>query len=123
MKTKLLIPFLSVLIIATFSCKTSDDIFCTDIFVYGLSITVKDANTDAVITENITIKATDGDYEETLMSIESSNAFVGAGERAGTYILTINATNYKDYITEPIKVSADECHVIPEAIEIMLQPN
>lgn len=87
MKTKLLALFLSISIFSMSSCKTNsddEDILCTEIFVYGLSVTLKDANTDALITEDVTVSGIDGSYEETLMRIESSNSFVGAGERAGT---------------------------------------
>lgn len=126
MKTKILFLFLSVLITLMSSCKTcgnDDDIFCTEVFVYGLSVTLKDANTGAIITEDVTISAIDGSYEETLMRIESSNSFLGAGERAGTYTLTIESPNYQNFTSESITVFADECHVIPEVLEIMLLPN
>jgi len=57
------------------------------------------------------------------MTIEDNNSFTGAGERAGTYTLTVVSPNYQTFTSEPITVLADQCHVITEEIEIILQPN
>ena len=100
-----------------------EPVFCTEEFVYGLSVTVKDANTGSIIIENITIIARDGDYEEQLMTFEGANNFFGAGERPGNYILEVTAEGYENYTSEVIEISSDECHVIPEIVEILLQPN
>lgn len=99
------------------------DIACTEQFVYGLNITVKDANTSNIIIENITVIAQEGEYEETLMNIDGANNFIGAGERSGSYIIQVTGINYQDFTSEMIVVDADECHVIPEILEILLQPN
>ena len=100
-----------------------EPIFCTEEFVYGLNVTVKDANTSLFITENITIIARDGEYEEQLMTLEGNDNFLGAGERPGSYVLEITAEGYDSYTSEIIQVDSDECHVIPETVEIILQPN
>lgn len=115
---------LSILFVCISNCKSDDDdINCTLQYVYGLNISIKNANTNNVITEDITITATDGDYQETLMRIESSNSFFGAGERAGNYIITITSPNYQTFTSNTIKVTSDECHVIPKQIEFSIQPN
>ena len=103
-------------------CEDKEPIFCTEVFVYGLNVTVKDANTSSFITENITITARDGEYEEQL-TLEGIDYFLGAGERPGNYVLEITAEGYEDYTSEIIQVDSDECHVIPEVLEIVLQPN
>lgn len=100
-----------------------EPIFCTEEYVYGLNVTVKDANTSLIITENITIIARDGEYEEELMTYEGADNFFGAGERSGNYVLEITAVGYENYTSEVIQVDSDECHVIPEVLEVMLQPN
>lgn len=48
---------------------------------------------------------------------------MGAGEQPGSYVLEITAEGYNNYISEIIQVDSDECHVIPEVLEIILQPN
>jgi hypothetical protein len=47
---------------------------------------------------------------------------VGAGERAGTYAVTVTATGYAEWTTSGVVVTADECHVIPVRLEPRLQP-
>lgn len=106
-----------------FACPQKDDeVFCTEEFVYGLSITVSDADSGEVITENITVTATDGNYTEELMAFFDFSNFVGAGERPGTYTIHISAEGYEEFVSQPIEVGANECHVIPEVRSFQLQP-
>ncbi len=112
-----------LLIVTLFSCKNDDDnngIACTEEFVYGLSVQVRDAMTGGIILNNITVTARDGSYEEELTF--NFDTFIGAGERPGNYILEVVADGYVDFISNVIMVDADECHVIPEFVEIELQP-
>ncbi|MGJ8665239.1 MAG: carboxypeptidase-like regulatory domain-containing protein [Patiriisocius sp.] len=119
---------LSCIIIAsiTSSCNNDDEagninINCTEVFVYGLNITIKDAQTDAILTEGITVTATEGDYSETLT--QSNNIFIGAGERAGTYAVTASGAGYVSQTMNNIVVAEDQCHVIPEEVTLALDPN
>ncbi|WP_406685414.1 hypothetical protein N1F78_06725 [Seonamhaeicola sp. MEBiC1930] len=123
MKPKYIIV-LFVLALNLTGCKSDDDmngIVCTLEYVYGLNITLIDASNFNKITDDVTVVVTDGAYEETLtLGIDS---FYGAGERAGMYVITVTSSNYQTYVSDPIEVSADECHVIPEVMEFTLQPN
>lgn len=110
--------------VACFCSDSPDDIqFCTEEFVYGLNVIVKDASTNTIIVDDITIIAIDGSYQEELMVFEGSSNFVGAGEREGNYILEVTSNHYQTYISPEIQVDADDCHVIPEVVEINLLPN
>lgn len=115
------------LLSVVFSCNDSDDVddqvICTTEFVYGLSVTVKDATTNSTITENITVIITDGDYQEELMFMEGFDGFFGAGEREGNYIIEITSENYQNFTSEIIEVGSTICHVVPESVEVLLQPN
>lgn len=63
------------------TCVEDDNgIICTEQFVYGLNVTVKNADTNAIITEGITVIAREGNYEEELMNTVGSVSFIGAGE-------------------------------------------
>ena len=101
----------------------TDEIICTEQFVYGLNVTVKNAVTKVIIIEGITVTARDGNYEEELMNTKGIDSFFGAGERAGNYIIEITSIDYQTYISEIIEIGEDECHVIPVALEVSLQPN
>ena len=120
--------FILFLIVITLLACNSDDSnpqYCTEEYVYGLSITIRDAVDNTIITDGLTVKASDGFYEEELMRIENSNNFFGAGEREGTYIIEITSTNYQDFTSDPILVTRtdDDCHVITEMIEFQVTPN
>lgn len=96
---------------------------CTDQFVYGLHVSVKNAVTNAVLQEGVLVKATDGSYVETLQTEgNSSTVFVGAGERAGSYILTVSKDGYETFTSEVITLKRDECHVISKEVTVALQP-
>jgi hypothetical protein len=99
-----------------------DGIACREEFVYGLNVYVEDAQTNESLTQGVAVIAIDGDYEETLMLIESSDSFVGAGERGGVYTLEISAVGYQTYTSEEIILEHDGCHVIPQIIDIDLIP-
>lgn len=103
--------------------KLDDGIICTDQFVYGLNVIVKDASTNDILVDGLTLTARDGEYEEVLMNFPNSTNYVGAGERPGNYIITVTSMNYEEYTTPTIAVGADECHVVPEIVEILLQTN
>jgi hypothetical protein len=104
------------------NCNDDDGVACTEEFVYGLNVYVEDAQTNESLTQGVTVIAIDGNYEETLMLIESSDSFVGAGERDGVYILEISAIGYQTYISEAIILEHDGCHVIPQIIDVDLIP-
>ena len=98
--------------------------FCTDQFVYGLNVIVLDASTGNPIFQDIEVKAVDGAYQEILELVPGLEyAFVGAGERAGTYVVTITKAGYQTYTSAPIVLTRDECHVIPQSLTVNLQSN
>lgn len=107
------------------SCTSNkiDDINCTQEARAGLNITVKNAVTNQILSTGITVIAKDGNYTETLELFNGSNPmFSGAYERQGTYIITVSGVGYTTFISEAIIVTSDECHVIPQQLQINLQP-
>ena len=115
--------FYVLLLVTLTACqqKQDDTINCTEIFVSGLNIKVTDAITGEIISEGITVLAEDGDYSEELAFTFES--YIGAGERPGNYTITVSGENYTTEVVGPIEVLADECHVIPQNLEIALTPN
>ena len=47
---------------------------------------------------------------------------VGAGERPGTYDITITKDGFMTWTAENVTVTADECHVIPVSLDANLIP-
>ncbi|UCC32091.1 MAG: carboxypeptidase regulatory-like domain-containing protein, partial [Phycisphaerales bacterium] len=72
---------------------------CTAIFAYGLTVRVMDENGDPV--SGATLTLTEGDYVETIPGPPGSGVepepgvYLGAGERAGTYTLTVEAEGFE----------------------------
>ena len=123
---KLFLFFLFTTLFFTSSCEDNDDnqIFCTTQFVYGLNVIVLDASTGNPIFQDIEVKAVDGTYQEILELVPSLEyAFVGAGERAGNYVVTITKAGYQTYTSAPIVLTRDECHVIPQSLTVNLLSN
>jgi len=123
---KLLVLFL---VAFCFACSGDDDaviqesVQCTEEFVFGLSVEVRDAATGGIIPNGVTVIAQDGDYTETLDFIFDTH--VGAGERAGTYTLTASKDGFTTKTAGPVTVRMDEdmCHVITQNVTIELEAN
>ena len=116
---------ISLLAFTFFACAddNSGSINCTEEYVPGLIVTVKDAETGTILNEGVVITAADGDYSEDLEAIsEMSSDFYGAFERQGNYILSVHKEGYAEYTSDVIEVSADRCHVITEEVTVELQP-
>ena len=115
------------IVLMQWSCNSDDygQQNCTEEFVYGLSVTVRDAITNEILTDDVSVIARDGNYQEALMRIEGEGPFFGAGERPGNYTIEITVANYQSFISEVISVelTRDECHVETEILEFDLIPN
>lgn len=123
-KLILFLLFSTVFFISSCDDNHDNQIFCTDQFVYGLNVIVLDAVTGNPIFQDIEVKAVDGPYQELLELVPGLEyAFVGAGERAGTYVVTVTKAGYQMYTSAPIILTRDECHVIPQSLTVNLQSN
>lgn len=102
-------------------CSEKNDIACTAEVRAGLNVYIRDSLTNQPLTNGITVTAKDGSYIDTLQNITGMSGFTGAWERKGTYIITVESSGYETYISNPVTVSADECHVIPQVIIVLLR--
>jgi hypothetical protein len=99
---------------------------CTDDFRFGLSVSVVDRVTGALICD-ATVTATDGNHSETLMMLPREPLgdggiqclYVGAGERAGTYAIDARAEG-RESSTTGIELTKDACHVEQRAVKLEL---
>lgn len=94
---------------------------CTDLLAFGLNVTVTDAANGERICD-ATVTATDGDFSETLQPFGEATdcTYAGAGERAGTYTITVEKDGYATLTEDNVVVEEDECHVIGEVLELEL---
>ena len=113
------------LLMAT-TCDSNDNnqILCTTEFVYGLNVTVINSETQLPLVEGVTVTAVDQNYSENLELFPGLEyIFSGAGERPGTYTITVTKNGYVTFISDPIVVEADICHVIPRQVTVTLIAN
>lgn len=118
-----------LMVTAFFACSGDDDtvseepVACTEEFVFGLSVQVRDAATGAIIPNGVRVVAQDGNYSETLDFMFDTH--VGAGERPGTYTLTASKEGFVTKMAGPVTVelTEDMCHVITESVTIELEAN
>ena len=101
-------------------CLITDDggVICTEVFVYGVKVALTHADTGEAIT-GATLTLTEGDYSEPMQEL-SPGHYAGAGERAGTYTLTVEVDGFETQTIGDIVVDADECHVIPVNLDVEL---
>lgn len=94
---------------------------CTTIYAFGVSATVRNAANNAPVV-GATLVLVDGTYRETMMTFGTPGSYAGAGERAGTYTLTVMAPGFVTPPARTVVVTADECHVRGQAVTIDLTP-
>jgi hypothetical protein len=88
--------------------------------IFGLSATVKDANTDQRIDDAI-LTLREGDYTE-VMTLLPNGTYVGANERPGTYDLTIEVPGVATDTISKIVITADDGHVRNRPLSIQVLP-
>jgi len=101
-------------------CPITNGPVCTEVFVYGVNVTLTDTETGEPVT-GATLVLSEATYTETMREI-TPGQYVGAGERPGTYELTVEAEGFLPESRSMIVVTADECHVIPVNLDIALTP-
>lgn len=122
---KLLVLFMFAPLLMASTCESNNDqIVCTQEFVYGLNVVVLDATSGQPLVEGIEVKATDGTYQETLELIPGLEySYAGAGERAGSYTITVTKSGYQTYTSSPIVVTRNVCHVNTQSLTVTLHSN
>jgi hypothetical protein len=101
-------------------CGVVGPVACTTEAVAAVQVTVEDSLTSAPVTEGLEGRLTEASYEETMLVFD--NLLIGAFERAGTYVVTVNATGYEEWTRSGIRVRRGECHVVPADLEARLTP-
>ena len=118
--------FLFLFLLLLLSCNEASDtepIFCTTEAKAGLNVAVNlaESSSSIPISEGLTVIATDGNYSETLSFYDAQNPiFSGAYERPGIYIITVTKPGRQTYVSQPIIITRDVCHVIPNNLSVVL---
>ena len=113
---------LLVLLSGCYQSGTVEPIVCTAQFVFGLTVTVVDQSNGDPIADDATMTIRQGSYEEVVTDSWDGSTMSGAGERPGTYTITIEHPGYETWTQTGIEITADDCHVIPVLITAQLVP-
>lgn len=117
-----------ILCLLSTACAVSGNpVVCTAQFVYGLNIQVQDSVTGAWIASGATLIARDGAFVDSVGAQGSGPEWdqlplATAGERAGTYDVTVRREGYHPWDRNGIEVEGDTCHVRPVNLVARLQP-
>ena len=116
----------SVLAFGACDALDSQPVYCTENFVWGLQVTVQNSATGAPSASGAQLVARDGVYADTSSFPPNrpdleNQPLVGAGEREGTYTVTVRKDGFLDWERTNVVVTADECHVRPVALTAPLE--
>ena len=102
---------------------------CQEYAAAAINVAIRDSLTGAVpALTNVIAAARDGAYADSIKLAAFPPPFFGgslglAYERKGTYVVTVRADGYSQWIRSGIVVTADECHVVPVAVTARLARN
>ncbi len=122
--------FVAIALLSVAGCDLLDDntgLACTANFVFGLEVAVQDSSTGAPAASGAQLIAQDGAWADTVAFPSNrpdldAQPLVSAGERPGTYTVTVRKAGFRDWQRSGVVVTADECHVHPVDLTARLQP-
>jgi hypothetical protein len=89
---------------------------CDAVSKPGIAVTIVDGAAGSLIEGEVTVIASEGSYSDTvsLPVFPSASRFAAlAYERPGTYRLEVQAAGYLPWVMSSVRVSSDDCHVVP----------
>jgi hypothetical protein len=98
-------------------CPIGDNPSCTTIATYSVNVTVVDEQ-GAAVAEAIVSYSVDGEERGACEDI-GDGSFVCGVEEAGHFVITASAQGFEARSQEVV-VNENECHVLPETLEISL---
>ena len=103
---------------------SSRDVVCLDNFVSGLAVRVQDSLTGAPAASGAMLIARDGAYADTAVvpsgaANPDSWVLTAAGERPGTYTVTVSKNGYLTWPRTGVVVRMDEYGCHPQTVELV----
>ena len=100
----------------------ADPVICTTIAVQAITLTVLDGVSGQRVCD-ATVTVVDGSFSQVLPPFPGSApdcTYSGPTERAGTYEVRVSRAGYQPATERNVRVTADECHVIPVRLTVTL---
>jgi len=90
-------------------------------FRFGLSVQPIDSLTQGPLASAADIVARDGAFADSVRALAPGQFWATAGERPGTYQVTVRAAGYQPWVRSGIVVTSDGCHVKLVVVTARLQ--
>jgi hypothetical protein len=122
-RTRIAIGLLALAPIACASVNDpSDGVICTLQAVSSLNVTVRDLATAQRICDATVVAVLDGTrYDLRPAGTPDACTYAGPEERAGLFTVQASKTGYDAGTAGNVRVTADECHVIPVQVTVDLR--
>ena len=100
-----------------------DPVVCTAIAVSSLAVTVRDAVTAQPVCDARVVALQGGTtYELRPLGEATGCTYSGPEERSGLFDVRVTKAGYEDAAVTNVRVTADECHVIPVQLTVDVRP-
>lgn len=114
------------ILIGAVACAGSTSPVCTQEFRPGLVVYVKDSVTKAGVASGASLVVREGSYKDSVAADSrpelDNSALSAAGERSGTYQLTVSKSGYALWQQNNVRVTSNVCHVNTVTLTALLQP-
>jgi hypothetical protein len=114
------------ILIAAVACAGSTSPVCTQEFRPGLAVYVKDSVTRAGVASGASLVVREGSYKDSVAGLNSpdqdNSPLYAAGERSGTYQVTVSKPGYAAWLQSNVRVTSNVCHVNTVTLTALLQP-
>lgn len=97
-------------------------VVCTAIAVSSLNVTVRDQASAQPLCD-VTVIAIESNGASHVLRPTGACTYAGPYERAGEFEVIATRPGYEEARVRGIRVTADECHVIPVALTVNLRRN
>jgi len=117
--------YLSIILFVVYlsACKKEkkNNIVCTGEAKAALNVKVSSPEGKTIYIDSLKVIAIDAAFSETLAVVNADEfMFAGAYERAGNYQVTVTHPGMSMVTLKDVKVTKDDCHVIPRNLEVMI---
>jgi hypothetical protein len=115
------------ILIGAVACSGSTSPVCTQEFRPGLVVYVKDSVTRAGVASGASLVVREGSYKDSVAAPNSTpdldnSTLSAAGERSGTYQVTVLKPGYATWLQSNVRVTSNVCHVNTVTLTALLQP-
>lgn len=99
---------------------------CSAVYIFAIQVYVQDSVSRAMTASGAQLIVRDGAYTDSVSFNQpgtDSQPLEAAGERPGTYTVTVRKSGYQDWTRSNVQVSKGECHVQTVTLTSLLQPS